>query len=605
MRKVLFLIIIISACLHAGVVYQTDFEDCSDSIPPGWLLYDNNGDTHYFAAENSTSAHSGSWYLRYSSSSTTIQGDDWALSDTFTLEGNQEDTLIFYVRTHIWWSSERLEVYLVKGDSPSDTVKLLWKDHDISNSAYIQKTIVFRAPETGVYRIGFYTNTPPSSTNALFVDDITVCTPDISGNNLAVDAILPYYDGWTGDHEIINDTIFTVVVKNYGNHRFNGTKTYYRIDSAGITIVPETQIGNDAINAGQTKTYTFNFTPSIYHMAEYDIYVYHNKVTDPNNTYQGDDTFHMHFIVMGHQGRDAYGWVWRDSYSVFGAPDGVNWIELKDDPDAINLNLPDEGNSFQNLASSIKFYGVNYYGINIDPNGIISFDQEPTGDDYDNDSIPSSNASAALMPFWEDLDPGSAGAVYYRTFADTLTVVEWYQVPIYGASQDSTVTFEVQIQSNLAQSNGVYDNVVFVYYDMHYDEDLMDATIGLQDSSAQNGSGKFLYYTYNEQPYIPNWKRTKGIFAIKFYSPEALSVSEIEDPGSNNRFYILYGNTLKLALFGKNEGVEVLDVIGRKINVGYMSKDNNLYIDFGNLSRGIYYVRTAKGGRFFKILKVK
>lgn len=604
MKKMVLWSIIMTSYLWSGVVYETDFEDCTDSIPPGWLLVDGNGDGYYFAArENSSYSNSGSWFIRYASYYASLEGDDWAISPPFYLEGNKEDTLIFYVGVGSSSYAERLKVYLIKGNGPSDTVKLLWKDYNLTNTSYEQKTVIFRAPSSGLYRIGFYSNSLPGRMG-VWVDDVSISAPDITGTNLAIDAVFPYYDNWTEDFLVSNTDTFTVVVKNNSGAGFVNTRTYYRVDSAGSNIVSQTQIGWDNISSGDTFVYTFTFSPSIYHMAEYDIYVYHDKGSDSNNTYKEDDTFHIHLIVRGHQGKDAYGWIWRDSYSLLGAPGNVEWIELSTDPNATNLGLDDEGNTYQLLASSIKFYGNDYYGINIDPNGIISFDQEPTGYDYINDSIPSSNASAALMPFWEDLDPSAGGAVYYRTFGDTLTVVEWYNVPVYNYP-DSTFTFQVQIQSNLAGS-GVYDNITFLYYNMQYDEDIMDATIGIQDSSAQNGSNKFLYYTFNEQPYIPNWKFTKGIFAIKFYSPEALGICEI--PNKKNRSnisYILGDNILLLPIGVKNNNVKVWDISGRLIEPVYRWKDNNLYIDFTNLNEGIYYIKIPETDRLFKVVKVK
>ncbi len=587
MRKFVVFMFLVSM-LRATTVYQTDFENCSDSVPPGWILVDNNGDSHYFAAVNySSAAHSGNWFIRYASYYANVRGDDWAISDSFYLQGNMEDTLTFYVRS---WSTsyyERLRVYLLNGRTPSDTVSLLFRDDRINDDYYQLKTIVFRPPASGYYRIGFYSNSNPNN-RAILVDDVTVMQADSTGstlgNNLAIDAVSPYLSGWQSDREIDSIVTFTVTVKNYGTSTFNNTRVYYRVDSAGVNIVPETQIGRDNVGAGQTYIYTFNFSPSTHHMAEYDVYVYHNKSTDANNTYIKDDTFHMHFIVEGHQGKDAYGWIFRDSYSLLGDPN-VSWIELNGDGNAEDLGLGDEGEVTRNLAGSIKFYGTDYSQIIIDPNGIISFDQEPA-DDFANDSIPSSNASIAIMPFWDDLDPSGGGAVYYKTISDTLTVIEWYQVPHYNGLADSSLTFEVQIQSNQS-ANGVFDNITFLYYDMHYNEDTMDATIGIQDGV----DGYYLYYTYNEQPYVPDWKNTKGIFTIKFYAPEALGVNtqiaynELE----KTRTLFALHNAIEVAKYNP-EKVIVFNMAGQRVPVKKSFKNGKLIIDFSSLKDGIYYI---------------
>ncbi len=582
MKKFLVLVMMVSI-LKATTVYQTDFENCTDSIPPGWIMYNLNGGHAFAAVHYSSGANSGSWFIRYNSRYESRMGDDWILSDTFTLVGNVVDTLMFYEMTNSSRYTEKLRVYLVMGNRPDDTVKLLWRDDTITNTSYELQEVVFKAPATGTYRLGFYSNSDPDG-RAIRVDDVYVGTdrtPSSPDNNIAIDAVYPYLTDWVADRKVDTIGTFTVVVKDYGNHDFNNTRIRYRIDSAGTSIVPETEIAHDNIRHGQTYVYTFNFNPSIYHMAEYDIYVYHDKYGDPNNKYRKDDTFHMHFIVQGHQGKDSYGWVFRDSESLLGDP-GVSWIELDNDGNAEDLGLDDEGSVTRNLAHSIKFYGNDYNQIIIDPNGIISFDQDPTGNNYENDSIPSSNASIAIMPFWDDLDPSSGGKVYYRTRSDTLTIVEWYQVRRYNS--DSTLTFEVQIESNQA-SNGIYDNITFLYRDMQYDYYNMDATIGIQDRS----QGYYMYYTYDEKPYTPDWN--SGVFAIKFYAPEALGVKGgiAYDRLNGIRTVFALQNAISIAKYNPFS-CKVWNITGQLLPVSGTFENGRYIIDFSQIKRGIYYI---------------
>ncbi|GEM_PF-5884597 len=595
MRKLLVLIVMF-VTLRASIVYETDFENCTDSMPPGWIIYNLNGDAYALAAVNySGGAHRGRSKSRYA----TQPDDNWIMSDTFRLIGNTLATVEFYVRVQRSSYPEKLRVYLVRGDRPSDTVILLWRNDSITNTSYQLKKIVFHSPGTSIYRLGFYANSNLVVRNVK-VDDVSISAEDLASDDIAVTDVSPYLNGWISD--TLADTLsqFTVTVRNLGTTFHSNVITYYRVDSAGVTITGPIQIGGDNFSGGDEHTYTFTWNPSIYHMAEYDIYIYHN-VSDDNSS---NDTFHMHFIVKGHQGKDVYGWVWRDSYSLLGSPSPVQWIELSNDNGAENLNLTDDGNAFRNLASSILFYGTEYYGINISSNGIISFDKQPTYS-YSNDSIPSSNASAAIMPFWEDLDPSSGGDVYFKTIDDTLTVIEWFQVPIY--NMDSTVTFEVQIESDLAQ-NGVFDNITFLYYNMQYDKDYMDATIGIQDSSAQNGSGKFLYYTYNEQPYIPNWKNTKGIFAIKFYSPEALQVRDIAyEYMGKSKLYFAMQNAIDIGLEFTPVDVQIYTITGRRVNLPFQYNGHSLKIDFNKVSKGIYFVDISAPGKRekFRVIRLK
>ncbi len=416
--------------------------------------------------------------------------------------------------------------------------------------------------------------------------------------DMAIDTVIPTLSGWVSD--TLADTLsqFTVVVKNVGNRRARNVSTFYRVDSGGVTIVGPTKIHKDNFTAGQQRIYTFTWNPSIYHMAAYDLYVY----DDYSGGNTSDDTVAMHFRIKGHQGKDAYGWVWRDSYSLLGAPGGTRWIELNGDPDAQDLYLGDDDTAHVALAHGIKFYGHNYDSIWVCSNGILSFNKQP-GYWYDNDSIPSSSINDArlLMPFWDDLDPGSGGAVYYKTFSDTLTVIEWYQVLAYSlGGTDSTFTFEVQIQSNLA-STGVYDNITFVYNNMQYDSSSMDATIGIQDSGAVNG---YLYFTYNEQPYTPNWTNTKGVFAIKFYSPEALGINENQEVLPIKRHSIIAHGIYSLYL-SPNEDIYVRDITGRLVKVRKWRDGKRVYIDLSRLKRGIYYIEDAKKGNFTRVINVR
>lgn len=606
MKRVIITVLIMVSLAGATVVYQTDFEDCTDSIPPGWTLVDNNGDSHYFAAEsNSSYAHSGNWYIRYKAQDADSTGDDWAISDSFYLQGNMEDTLVFYYRARSSSHRERLQVYLMRGITPYDTVMMLFQKNNITNTSYRGEEIIFRPPASGYYRIGFYSNSRPDPEGwEIIVDDVSVLQADSSGsslgNNLAIDAVYPFLTGWRLDRVVDTVDTFTIVVKNYGIHRFGPVSIKYKIDSAGVNIVPETQIAVDTIDGGETKVYTFSFSPLVNHMVEYDIYVFHDKYNDSQNQYRKDDTFHMHFIVEGHQGKDAYGWVFRDSRSILGNP-GVSWIELRGDPLAMDLSLSDDGDSTVNLAAPIRYYGSVYEKVKVNANGIMIFSGGPSYS-YNNDSIPSSTAGISIMPFWDDLDPSSGGAVYYRTIDDTLTVVEWYQVPRFGVTSN-TFTFEVQIQSN-QESNGIYDNITFLYYNMEYDEDNMDATIGIQGPS---GTG-YVYYTYNEQPYVPNWKNSKGIFVIKFYAPEALGINAkiaYDFLGKARTIFALH-NMVKVAEYNPDK-VFVFNISGQRVPVRKMFKNGKFFIDFSGLKNGIYYImlHNNEGKERLKVLNLK
>jgi len=127
------------------------------------------------------------------------------------------------------------------------------------------------------------------------------------------------------------------------------------------------------------------------------------------------------------------------------------------------------------LPWAFPFYGTPRTTVRVSSNGYLTFGTD--GTDYTNDPIPNADPpNAFIAPFWDDLNPSTSGEVY--TYYDTETdrfIVEWYQVPHYGAS--SPYTFEVILYPD--------GRILFQYLDLQ--GDLTSATVGIENDEGSDG----------------------------------------------------------------------------------------------------------------------
>lgn len=98
------------------------------------------------------------------------------------------------------------------------------------------------------------------------------------------------------------------------------------------------------------------------------------------------------------------------------------------------------------LGFSVSLPGVGTTNaIDVDSNGWIGLVSGGWVSDYTESSAEFLGQGARLAVFWDDLDPASAGDVYFDTFPGK-AVVTWAGVPEYGTSNLNT--FQAQIFSN-------------------------------------------------------------------------------------------------------------------------------------------------------------
>jgi subtilisin family serine protease len=148
--------------------------------------------------------------------------------------------------------------------------------------------------------------------------------------------------------------------------------------------------------------------------------------------------------------------------------------------DGTKLVLADE--SVQTIESPFAIhFGNDPVGrstLYVTSNGTIVFsDDFPWGL---NERLPATRHDAVIAPLWDDLDPGAGGGVYWGvlgTSPDRELVVEWRDVPFYGATTGGSVSFQVVLFEESS-------DIVFEYTRTETGDPVHDngahATVGVQ-----------------------------------------------------------------------------------------------------------------------------
>ena len=136
------------------------------------------------------------------------------------------------------------------------------------------------------------------------------------------------------------------------------------------------------------------------------------------------------------------------------------------------------------IGFTFPFYGTDYTEASINSNGLITLGT--VCDEYDNMDIPNDNydCDGFIAPFWDDLDPGFDGDIYYGTSGtapNRTFVVEWRAVPTLEWYYDSYLTFNLILYEGSGE-------VVFQYGEM-YSNDADEATGGSATIGIENQAG--------------------------------------------------------------------------------------------------------------------
>ena len=177
-------------------------------------------------------------------------------------------------------------------------------------------------------------------------------------------------------------------------------------------------------------------------------------------------------------GPDLYGYTCDDA-GGYAYIDATNDTGLYADDATITLDLP----------FPFTFYGTTYETVVASTNGNLQF--TTANAQYSNACLAPEPAAAIgdlIAPYWDDLDLRFVGFLETELSGEMpnrVFVIEWDSVPPFGANEDDTVTFAVQLHENSG-------DIVFLYEDVTTLESSngRSATIGIQ-SAAQGVALQF------------------------------------------------------------------------------------------------------------------
>lgn len=186
-------------------------------------------------------------------------------------------------------------------------------------------------------------------------------------------------------------------------------------------------------------------------------------------------------------GPDAFGNTW-----IMTGDDGgpeYSWVDIPEE-DRTYVTLTDD--SFAgpfDLGSAISFYGEAYSSIYVGSNGMLGF-SDVGMNSLGNGALPDGFTPNALLAFfWDDLNPGSGGTVYYGA-VDGDWVLSFDAVSEFGGT--GTITAQVVIDFD---GSAVYYN----YASLAGGVDVNGCTIGIENADGSDG----LQVVLNGSPFPP------------------------------------------------------------------------------------------------------
>jgi len=217
----------------------------------------------------------------------------------------------------------------------------------------------------------------------------------------------------------------------------------------------------------------------------------------------------------GMGGPDDFGYVWIDSDEPNGPT--YNWVDITNR--GTQIYMSDDDNEPITMPFGFHFYDNNFSGeMRVCSNGWVSFTSTATS--YYNYGLPSSNAPENLLAaFWDDLNPGAGGQIWWFGNSDSL-IVSWIGVPHYSSS--GSFTFQVILTAD--------DGIHYQYESMGNGYPTNEGTIGIQNDNQTIG----LQIAYDET-YVHNQ------LAIDILLPEVMLFCDNLSPQfcQGKKFYFM------------------------------------------------------------------
>ena len=201
---------------------------------------------------------------------------------------------------------------------------------------------------------------------------------------------------------------------------------------------------------------------------------------------KGDYAAEPHgYAGAGAGGPDQFGYIWIDSKQAGGPV--FDWFDIS--AVGTRISLTDESQRQVSLPFDFPFYGELKRTVQVCSNGYLTF-QSGGSSVWNNTPIPDPSAPNDLVAvFWDDLDPGTAGDVYYYYDAEGDRFIVQFQGVGRWAQTGVAYTFQVLLYPD--------GTIIYQYLDMV--GDLTSATVGIEDATGTDG----LQVVYNAA-YIEN-----------------------------------------------------------------------------------------------------
>ncbi|MEQ8970015.1 MAG: calcium-binding protein [Coleofasciculus sp. C1-SOL-03] len=196
------------------------------------------------------------------------------------------------------------------------------------------------------------------------------------------------------------------------------------------------------------------------------------------------------------------------------------------------ISLSDDSFAQVNLPFNFSFFGEDKNTVKISSNGYLGFGSEAR--DFSNDPILNPNQpNDFIAPFWDDLNPGRGGAVYYyHDQVEDQFIVQYQDVPRF--STGGSLTFQAILDSD--------GSILYQYDEMN--ATLTSATIGIENADASEG----VQVAYNQS-----------------YVHDDLAVSIVPTPGTPQpqRVVLRPGDTVTNIDFG-NQKIPPTPIFGTR-----------------------------------------
>ncbi len=192
-------------------------------------------------------------------------------------------------------------------------------------------------------------------------------------------------------------------------------------------------------------------------------------------------------------GPDTYGYYIFDSEDA-GEGHEFDWVSVP--AGALSLTLADDATSTISLPFDVIFYGQSYSTVSVCSNGFLAMGSSSTTT-YSNGTLPAGSVGEMIAPFWDDLNPSSAGSIDYWYDSDSHRFFVCYtDVPHFG-STIITETFQLAFCDEAYYATITGDTPILIQY--HTVSDATSCTVGIANDTADGI--QYLYGTGSSPEY--------------------------------------------------------------------------------------------------------